>query len=257
MFNATIIIEEMTNYLKKFAYNVKFAFGGVTMIEQIIKLRDEGLSFRKIAAQLDSTVGKVQYKWNKHIKEQDVDILAKSAEKKSKRKSKAIGVSTANLHVKHEPSYSMESNMFFTLINEETGLLYWVISELRKSVLEKYYSVSFGQFKPIVRVYDVTHTLFNGHNARIYWDFYVEDRNHWHVSGLKSGRSYLADYGMIFENGSFIPLIRSNPIQTPRDDFSQCNILSQDIDDWKLGKGEKPNWIEHVSTYSYYHRGSN
>lgn len=37
------------------------------MIDEIIKLRRRGLSFRKIASKLDTTVGKVQYQWTKLI----------------------------------------------------------------------------------------------------------------------------------------------------------------------------------------------
>ena len=38
-----------------------------TMIKEIIKLREDGLSFRKIASQLNTTVGRVQYRWNKYV----------------------------------------------------------------------------------------------------------------------------------------------------------------------------------------------
>lgn len=38
------------------------------MIEEIVKLRRKGLSFRKIAVELNSTVGKVQYQWKKYMK---------------------------------------------------------------------------------------------------------------------------------------------------------------------------------------------
>ncbi|MHC8522556.1 helix-turn-helix domain-containing protein [Rossellomorea sp. H39__3] len=38
------------------------------MLEEIIKLREQGVSFRKIAKELDMTVGKVQYQWVKYQK---------------------------------------------------------------------------------------------------------------------------------------------------------------------------------------------
>ena len=43
------------------------------MIDEIIKLREDGLSFRKIASELNTTVGRVQYRWNKWVNNQEQD----------------------------------------------------------------------------------------------------------------------------------------------------------------------------------------
>lgn len=38
------------------------------MITEIIKLKEQGVSFRRIAKELNTTVGKVQYQWVKYQK---------------------------------------------------------------------------------------------------------------------------------------------------------------------------------------------
>jgi len=41
------------------------------LIEEITKLRGKGLTFRKIAEELDTTIGKIQYQWRKYNSQKD------------------------------------------------------------------------------------------------------------------------------------------------------------------------------------------
>ena len=60
------------------------------MIEEIIKLRGDGLSFRKIASQLNTTVGRVQYRWNKYVNTQGNQIEDLSVEGEEQEESGVI-----------------------------------------------------------------------------------------------------------------------------------------------------------------------
>ena len=61
----------MKEYFGLLLHKVLVAEWRRTMIEEIIKLREDGLSFRKIASQLNTTVGRVQYRWNKYVNNQE------------------------------------------------------------------------------------------------------------------------------------------------------------------------------------------
>src|SRR4051812_26315522 len=67
------------------------------MIEEIKKLRRKGLSFRKIATELDTTIGKVQYQWTKYkkneeqeVEDKDMTIVRIKEENKSTIKKRSV-----------------------------------------------------------------------------------------------------------------------------------------------------------------------
>ncbi|WP_108670796.1 DUF4912 domain-containing protein [Peribacillus acanthi] len=222
------------------------------MIEEIIDLRNKGLSFRKIAKQMNTTVGKVQYQWKKHINQE-----APIENEKKIRKSKPIHqVTLKKENVLERNSILLnEKNSKVLLIqrNEESVLVYWSFSKILKMTLQNYYGKTIEQCTFLLRLYDVTKVIFNGNNGHYFTDVVIPSRNnHWILNGLKPSRSYLVEVGLLREDGSFMPLMRSNTIQSPRNELSQCEQLSNDIRQWSTYKYERPNWVEHISTYSYY-----
>ncbi|WP_163103402.1 DUF4912 domain-containing protein [Peribacillus alkalitolerans] len=224
------------------------------MIEEIIDLRNKGLSFRKIAKQMNTTVGKIQYQWKKHMNQE----LPEETEKKIRKSKPIYQVPLRKEHVLDRHSLSPnEKNSKILLIqrNEESVLVYWTFSEMLKMTLQNYYGKAIEQFTFMLRLYDVSKVIFNGNNAHYYTDAVIPSRqNHWILNGLKPSRSYLVEVGLLQEDGNFMPLLRSNTIQTPRNELSQCGQLSSDIQKWSISKKERPNWVEHISTYSYYNK---
>ncbi|MGE5225102.1 MAG: DUF4912 domain-containing protein [Omnitrophica WOR_2 bacterium] len=80
-----------------------------------------------------------------------------------------------------------------------------------------------------IRVYDVTHILFNGSNAHS--SFYIDvskEFDHYYLNILASDRNYLAEIGIKYPEGPFMyqgpfqPLVRSNTIYLPRDHASEA-----------------------------------
>jgi len=78
-----------------------------------------------------------------------------------------------------------------------------------------------------LRVYDVTDTDFNGHNAHGYKDISVFERvGSWYVNTGMPGRSFIIDLGLKAPDGRFITLARSNAVKTPPDSVS--SILDEE-----------------------------
>ncbi len=78
-----------------------------------------------------------------------------------------------------------------------------------------------------LRVYDVTDTDFNGHNAHNYNDIGVYERvGSWYVNTGRPGRSFIIDLGLKAPDGRFITLARSNVVKTPPDSVS--SILDEE-----------------------------
>jgi hypothetical protein len=72
-----------------------------------------------------------------------------------------------------------------------------------------------------LRVYDVTDTDFNGHNAHGYKDISVFERvGNWYVNTGMPGRSFIIDLGLKAPDGRFVTLARSNAVRTPPDSVS-------------------------------------
>jgi len=93
---------------------------------------------------------------------------------------------------------------------------YW---ELRGATLERFKSQFGDEFyraKRILRIYDVSHIIFNGTNAHRFFDIEVnESANNWYIDTVGPGRSWCVDLGLLFQDGRFITIVRSNTVQTP------------------------------------------
>jgi hypothetical protein len=216
------------------------------MIEEIIKLRGEGLSFRKIALELNSTVGKIQYRWNKwkdSTENDDLNIITI----KDANESESL-VSQASLDI-----IPIKSELTAKLVSPRKLLLFWEASELPIKITELYFNLSFEQLVSVVRIYDVTSLIFNGKNAHHFHEITVPYQNgHWFIKGLAANRSYVAELGVYFSEANFFPLFRSNCIQTPTLEIPNGNEMNHDFVQFQRYEDHPPKWIDHVSTYSYY-----
>ena len=70
--------------------------------------------------------------------------------------------------------------------------------------------------RPVIRVYDVTHIVFDGENAHCWFDMEVGERDtSWYINILAPGRSVIADVGIRSPKGEFLALARSSCAQLP------------------------------------------
>ena len=74
----------------------------------------------------------------------------------------------------------------------------------------------------VLRIYDVTHILFDGRNAHHSFDVEITgETDHWYLNIESSNRNYLAEIGYRFPDGRFAALARSNTIYLPRDQAAE------------------------------------
>ncbi|MGE5197484.1 MAG: DUF4912 domain-containing protein [Deltaproteobacteria bacterium] len=70
--------------------------------------------------------------------------------------------------------------------------------------------------KRVLRIYDVSHIVFNGKNAHRYFDIDVgPDATNWYIDTGGPGRSWCVDLGFLLPDGRFIMIARSNVVYTP------------------------------------------
>ena len=210
-----------------------------TMINEIIKLRKDGLSFRKIASELDTTVGKVQYRWNKWIEGQQQQAKATKEEQ----------LSDCNQHPSFIP---IKGELTIRLVTSKKIILFWDVSVITDKVIQSYFQVSLRDLVSVIRIYDVTDLIFDGENAHHYYEINVPYQNgHWFVKGLAASRSYVGELGVFLPAAGYFPLFRSNCVHTPKIEWSP-NLLNHDQLEILRYEASPPKWTDHVSTYSYY-----
>jgi uncharacterized protein len=201
------------------------------MINEIITYRRQGMSFRKIAEKLNSTVGKVHYQWVKNVKEDQVGL--------SEPLQHSVDVS-------NEKS-SADEYLVAKLVAGTKIASFWRIADWQKELVSAYFNMDVSQRPLVLRIYDVTDIIFNGSNAHDYFEFYIpENKTYWVIKGIQANRNYLTEIGYRLNDQRFFPILRSNTIkgQTQKDLYSvlENETLNRAI----------PNWTEKVSTYSYY-----
>lgn len=227
------------------------------MLEQIIELRRKGLSFRKIAKELESTVGKVQYQWNKYMKslqeQEETSADTKMQSKKSGANDKFVATSSNQL-MKSSIQEVLESNgMEARVLAATSAFAFWRIPQGKWRILLQYYGIKQHECAFILKVNDITSIIYNGNNAHSIKQIELQNGvEHAVIHDLQENRSYCFEIGVLDYYQTFIPILQSNPIQLPRTNKNHIGGLSSDMEKWINGNLDTPNWIEHVSTYSYY-----
>lgn len=217
------------------------------MIEEIVKLRRKGLSFRKIAARLNTTVGKVQYQWKKYMKKKSEPLRHDTGSRINKKEEKPLSIANKYKHV-HQ-----EDHLCIWLISPNKLYSFWRLSEEQKKLISHYYQRPFADFQLVLRLYDVTCILFNGGNAHDVFEIFLPDnKKSWFIKGLKPNRCYCAELGIKLSDHHFLPLLRSNAIHVPRSDVEQAGELAKELEWFQSSRRNAPKWVEHVSTYSFY-----
>lgn len=95
---------------------------------------------------------------------------------------------------------------------------YWEVKDSTFARLVNELGEEFHRAKRILRVYDVSHIIFNGYNAHRFFDIHLsEHTNNWYIDTAGPGRSWCVDFGLLLASGRFITILRSNTVQTPLD----------------------------------------
>jgi uncharacterized protein len=132
----------------------------------------------------------------------------------------------------------------------------WHIQDSKLDFVSLYFGKPFTDFRKALRIYDVTHLLFNGNNAHDTHEFIMRDGQElWTIKAVKPNRTYCLELGILLSDNEFFPLLRSNSIQTTEKQHEQIAefIYSDNVADQMHSTNHSlPIWTNHVSTYSYY-----
>ncbi|MBT2687127.1 DUF4912 domain-containing protein [Bacillus sp. ISL-47] len=205
------------------------------MIDEIIKLRRRGLSFRKIAVELDTTVGKVQYQWTKLV------------QNKAKRSSdEPFQTSSPNQGADKKNAPIIEDKINITRISAEKIKVYWEISIYKENMVAQYFNRPISSWRKALRIYDVTGVIFDGGNAQSDHEVVLLNQHtEWTFKGLKPNRVYCIEMGVKLTENNFFPLLRSDALYTSEMGFENISRPQEPIQ-------EAAEWTESVSTYTYY-----
>ncbi|CAM3674624.1 DUF4912 domain-containing protein [Cytobacillus oceanisediminis] len=205
------------------------------MIDEIIKLRRRGLSFRKIARELDTTVGKVQYQWVKLVQNK----AKRSREEPFQTKSPYQGTDKKNASI-------IEDKINLTRISDEKIKVDWELSIYKENMVAQYFNRPISSWRKALRIYDVTGVIFDGGNAQSDHEVVLPDHHtEWIFKGLKPNRVYCIEMGMKLTENNFFPLLRSDALYTTETGFENISRPQEKI--------QKPaEWSDSVSTYTYY-----
>lgn len=95
---------------------------------------------------------------------------------------------------------------------------YWELATDTIERLKQELGNAFFTAKRVLRVYDVSHIIFDGTNAHRFFDIEVApEANNWYIDAAGPGRSWCVDLGLLLSDSSFITVVRSNTIHTPLD----------------------------------------
>ncbi len=206
---------------------------------EIIKLKKEGKTLQSIAEILGLSIGKVRYQWGEIQK--DADGLEKATNPfVFSSKDEKMGGFIAGF-------------LTLTLTSPNRVVCQWELEEWFLQAIQHMFQTPINQTAYDLRLYDVSDIIFNGSNAHHMHSFKVPTNSHyWFVKGLRRNRSYICEIGFLTEQQSFFPLLRSNPIHTPYEQAEQQLMMYSTIEQYQKDEVDRPLWVEHISTYSYY-----
>jgi uncharacterized protein len=213
----------------------------INLIEDIVKLKERGLTLQEIAEQMNMSIGKVQYRWNKYRQQQSPpsEIFAPPVEIKKDKWSM--------------PYEYKEANACLIPRTHESLYVYWSFSNSIKNMAEHHFRTKWEELPNVLKLYDVTDIIFYGHNAHRTFEVDLPPMtNNWFIHCLEPDRTYIADIGTRTFDGSFFTLLRSNPAETSAAEMS--DTYDEKLERWKHQEVTQPEWLENFSTYSYYQK---
>lgn len=155
----------------------------------------------------------------------------------------------------------MDRDTLHLLIQSPTVLFaYWQLSSRKKNMVQEHFDTDWQTLQPTLRFYHVTDLPIDSHQAGSVSELLLPKGDSCFVSGFHPGQRYFADLGIVNEQGQFLPLLRSNTIQTPPIDTNQ-DFPSHQITNDQLVTCRPiavsfqlmtPEANEHFSAYSVY-----
>lgn len=95
---------------------------------------------------------------------------------------------------------------------------YWEVTPGTLDRLKDERKDEFYKAKRTLRIYDISQIMFDGKNAHRYFDIQLNEHvNNWYIDTAGPSRSWCVDLGLLFADGRFITIVRSNTVHTPQE----------------------------------------
>lgn len=254
------------------------------MEEKIVSLKQQGLTLKQIAAELDVPIGKVQYAWRKWRAQHTLD-----GPEKSKKEVEAVDQSAQDTPINnilqdvpssneqvastHEGNTHSSSPLleqgpegywslperynrdFMHAVVQSPNSVYvcWEVSDVVKETLEIQFMRRWEELPKAFRILDVTLLDYvSGHANRSYTFDLPEMTNSWFVRPLDTNTTYVFEFGIRTMEGEFLPIVVSSPLDTPRDEPVGVGRFAEPVRRWQYGEVESPEYLDTLPKYSAY-----
>jgi uncharacterized protein len=128
--------------------------------------------------------------------------------------------------------------------------VHWNISSLSRQLFEECFLCDWKETRQYVIVYDVTNTIFNGHNAHKWRQYEIKQGEQQMFLNLLANKSYSVDIAVQLQ-ASYYTILRSNVVHLSHD---EGDVTSQMSSEWQLNHPASPEWSPFFSTYSCYEK---
>ncbi|EPE60459.1 hypothetical protein L479_03186 [Exiguobacterium sp. S17] len=250
------------------------------MEEKIVSLKQQGLTLKQIAEQLDMPVGKVQYAWRKWRSQNDEVTKPTTAPKQSSNEGKdrmkrnekeasTVGQVASTLH-REEPKQSplletgpdgfwklpdrYDVDLMHAVVQSPNAVyVFWEVSDAVKETLSMQFMRPWEDLPKAFRILDITLLDYtSGHANRSYTFELPEMTNSWFVRPLDPNTTYVFEFGIRTMEGEFLPLVASMPIDTPRNEPAGVGRFAEPVRRWQFGEVESPELLDTLPKYSAY-----
>ncbi|WP_215142620.1 DUF4912 domain-containing protein [Exiguobacterium qingdaonense] len=244
------------------------------MEEKIVSLKQQGLTLKQIAAELDVPIGKVQYAWrkwrNRQQQVEDVTAVNKKSGKKEKTTIAESQKQVASAREVNEVSASplLETGPegywklpdrynvdFLHAVVQSPNSVYvcWEVSDLVKETLELQFMRKWEELPKAFRILDVTLLDYaSGHTNRSYTFDLPEMTNSWFVRPLDPNTTYVFEFGIRTMEGEFLPIVASEPLDTPRAEPGGAGRFAEPVRRWQYGEVDSPELLDTLPKYAAY-----
>lgn len=245
------------------------------MEEKIVSLKQQGLTLKQIAAELDVPIGKVQYAWRKwRNQQQESEAVAPVKPKGGNKKSKATvetskkqvastketldGATSPLLDQGPEGFWQLPDRYnvdFLHAVVQSPNSVYvcWEVSDLVKETLELQFMRRWEDLPKAFRILDVTLLDYsNGQANRSYTFDLPEMTNSWFVRPLDPNTTYVFEFGIRTMEGEFLPIVASKPLDTPRAEPSGTGRFAEPVRRWQYGEVDSPEVLDTLPKYAAY-----
>jgi len=134
------------------------------------------------------------------------------------------------IHMPFELPQTYGQDKITLLVRDPSWIFcYWELTPGALDKLRGKFS-DFPEARFVLRVYDVTNVEFNGANSNGNFDITISSyATSWYINTEGADRSWCVDLGLLFPDGRFVTILRSNIVHTPRQEASHLRD-----EDWMI-----------------------